>query len=225
MQVVQAILEGLGYPGRHLSLLRSRGASDLDQDLQLLAQRRGATPKARARFAVSAEKRTTLDLALDHLIEQAPARPEAIALPAGAPFGSITVDKDKCTMCMSCVGACPASALQDNPQAPQLRMVESNCVQCGLCATTCPEKAITLQPRLLLAPGRKQPRVLNEAQPYACIRCGKPFGTLKGIESMLCKLAGHSMIQGAALERLKMCGDCRVIDIYSATDEAKITDL
>jgi hypothetical protein len=33
------------------------------------------------------------------------------------------------------------------------------------------------------------------------------------------------MFQGAALERLKMCGDCRVIDMFSATGEAKITDL
>jgi hypothetical protein len=62
-------------------------------------------------------------------------------------------------------------------------------------------------------------------QPYACIRCGKPFGTLKAIEAMLGKLAGHSMFQGSALERLKMCADCRVIDIYSANDEVKITDI
>jgi hypothetical protein len=43
---------------------------------------------APARFAVMADKRGTLDLALDHLIAQAPlaasARPEAIALPAPA---------------------------------------------------------------------------------------------------------------------------------------------
>jgi ferredoxin len=123
------------------------------------------------------------------------------------------------------VGACPASALQDNQTAPQLRFVESNCVQCGLCAKTCPEQAIALQPRLLLAPERKNARVVNEAQPFACIRCSKPFGTLKGIEAMLGKLAGHAMFQGAALERLKMCGDCRVIDIYSAQDEVKITDI
>jgi hypothetical protein len=77
----------------------------------------------------------------------------------------------------------------------------------------------------LLAPERKQPRVLNEAQPYGCIRCGKPFGTLKGIEAMIGKLAGHAMFQGAALDRLKMCGDCRVIDIYSSPTEARITDL
>ncbi|MEJ8839223.1 4Fe-4S binding protein [Ramlibacter sp. AN1133] len=224
MQVAQAILEGLGYQGRHFSLLRGRSATDLDQELQLVAQRRGATPPARARFAVSGEKRTTLDLALDHLVEHAAAKPESIALPAGAPFGSIVVDKDKCTLCLSCVGACPSSALQDNQQAPQLRMVEGNCVQCGLCAKTCPEKAITLQPRLLLSPERKQSRVLNEAQPYGCIRCGKPFGTLRGIEAMIGKLAGHSMFQGEALQRLKMCGDCRVIDIYSSTDEARIGD-
>jgi hypothetical protein len=67
--------------------------------------------------------------------------------------------------------------------------------------------------------------VLNEAAPYGCVRCGKPFGTLKAIEAMLGKLAGHSAFQGAALERLKMCQDCRVIDIHTNPNEQRITDL
>lgn len=225
MAVAQALLNGLGYDGIHFSLLRARNALDLDQELQLLSRRGGGVPAQAARFAATADKRPTMELALDHLIEQARVRPEAITLPVGAPLGTIAVDKDRCTLCMSCVGACPASALQDNEDAPQLRFIEKNCVQCGLCAGTCPEKAITLQPRLLLGPERKQARVVNETQPYGCIRCGKPFGTLKGIESMVAKLAGHAMFQGPALERLKMCADCRVIDLYSATDEKKITDL
>jgi ferredoxin len=225
MEVAQAILNGLGYTGVHFKLLRADSPQQLDLGLQALAQTRQQSPAAAARFAVATEKRSTLELALDHLVEHAPARPQAIDLPAASPFGAIQVNKDTCTLCLSCVGACPASALQDNPQLPQLRFIEKNCVQCGLCVSTCPEDAITLQPRLLLTPERKEARVLNETPPYACIRCGKPFGTLKGIESMLGKLAGHSMFQGAAIERLKMCGDCRVIDIYSATDEAKITDL
>ncbi|HYD77466.1 4Fe-4S dicluster domain-containing protein [Ramlibacter sp.] len=225
MQVAQAVLEGLGYSGSHFSLLQSRNAMDLDQDLQRLAGQSGVVPREAARFAVLAEKRATLDLALDHLVEHAPKRPEDIALPAGAPLGAVVVDSGKCTLCMSCVGACPAGALLDNPQQPQLRFIEKNCVQCGLCAGTCPEQAISLQPRLLARPERKQPRVLNEAQPYACVRCGKPFGTGKAIEAMLARLAGHAMFQGAALERLKMCADCRVIDLYSATDEVKITDV
>ena len=225
MAVAQAILRGLGYTGTHLELLQANSALALDAALKSLGQTRQEGVREPARFAVAVEKRATLEMALDHLIAQAPARPESIELPAkGSPFGTIAVNKDRCTLCLSCVSACPSSALLDNPQMPQLRFIEKNCVQCGLCATTCPEDAITLQPRLLLTPERREARVLNETRPYACIRCAKPFGTLKAIESMLGKLAGHAMFQGAALERLKMCGDCRVIDIYSAQDEAKITD-
>jgi ferredoxin len=223
MDVAQGILNGLGYTGSHLALLRADQLADLDRELGSLAGVSTRVPPS-ARFAVAQEKRATLELALDHLIEHAPARVDAIALPAAAPFGAIEVNKDRCTMCLSCVSACPAGALQDNALLPQLRLIEKNCVQCGLCATTCPEDAIRLTPRLLISPQRKEARVLNEMQPYACVRCAKPFGTLKAIEAMVGKLSGHSMFQGAALERLKMCADCRVIDIYSATDEAKITD-
>jgi ferredoxin len=226
MEVGEAILNGLGYGGSHFKLMHADRLADLDQELQLLLAQPPVVPAAAARFAVAPEKRATLELALDHLVENAPARPEAIELPAaGAAFGTLEVSKAKCTLCLSCVSACPASALQDNPELPQLRFIEKNCVQCGLCATTCPEDAIVLRPRLLLTRERNEARVLNETRPYACVRCGKPFGTLKAIEAMLGKLAGHSMFQGEALERLKMCADCRVIDMYSARNEVKITDL
>ncbi len=232
MAVAQALLNGMGYAGTHLHLLQVAGAptaaalKELDTSLQRISALTPSVPAVPARFAVSQEKRATLDFAIDHLLAQAP-QPvaESIALPAdGAPFGNLIVDKNACTLCLSCVSACPAGALQDNPEMPQLKFIEKNCVQCGLCATTCPEDAITLQPRLLTTPERKSARVLNETQPYACIRCAKPFGTLKAVENMLGKLAGHAMFQGAAAERLKMCSDCRVIDIYSADNELKITD-
>jgi hypothetical protein len=42
---------------------------------------------------------------------------------------------------------------------------------------------------------------------------------------MLGKLAGHAMFQGAAAERLKMCSDCRVIDMYSSNDEVRIDQM
>ncbi|MBT9506118.1 4Fe-4S binding protein [Rhodoferax sp.] len=226
MAVAQAILTGLGYQGEHFRVLHARDARDLaalDGDLQ-------ATPaqvvSRSAGFAVQADKRATLELALDHLIEHAPVKPQSIALPAmGSPLGGLILNKDACTLCLSCINACPASALQDNRDSPQLKFIEKNCVQCGLCVKTCPEKALTLVPQLNLMPQRKEAVVINEMQPYACVRCSKPFGTVKAIEAMLGKLGGHSMFQGAALERLKMCGDCRVIDIYSNQNETKITDL
>ncbi len=226
MAQAQAILSGLGYAGTHLRLIEATDARALDAALQAPAAQAVGKP---ATLSPQADKRATLDLAIDHLLAQAPRAAESIALPAvGAPFGSLAIDKDKCTMCLSCVGACPEAALADNPEAPQLRFIEKNCVQCGLCVTTCPEDALALEPRLWLADGgkaRKLLRVLNEAQPYACIKCGKPFGTMKAIESMIGKLAGHSMFQGAAAERLKMCGDCRVIDIHTNPTEVRITDL
>ena len=226
MNVAQAILHGLGYAGEHFRILHARDARDLaalDADLQAVPAQ---VPARHAGFAVQADKRATLELALDHLLANAAAQPGVIPLPAqGAPLGALAVNKDACTLCLSCVNACPAGALQDNPNAPQLRFIEKNCVQCGLCAKTCPEKAISLIPQLRLDAQRKEAVVLNEMQPYSCIRCGRPFGTLKAIEAMLGKLAGHAMFQGEALERLKMCGDCRVIDIYSNPNETKITDL
>lgn len=230
MAVAESIVQALGYSGRHFKLIELRDA----RDLPLLDAELGEAPaqgvtKA-ASFAVQPEKRATLDLALDHLLQDSASRANrtkdaAIALPAASPFGSLNVNRDACTLCLSCVSACPASALQDNAERPQLRFIEKNCVQCGLCAITCPENAITLQPRLLLSDERRQPRVLNEAQPYRCVRCSKPFGTLKGIEVMLAKLSGHAMFQGEALERLKMCGDCRVVDIYTNPGETRINDL
>jgi len=141
---------------------------------------------------------------------------------AGSPWGTVQVQADACTLCMSCVGACPASALQDNPDRPQLRFTEKNCVQCGICVKTCPENAISLVPRLWLGRERGQQRVLHESPPYACIRCGKAFGTLGAVQAMLQRLQDHPMFQGSALERIKMCGDCRVIDIYGSDDEQKI---
>lgn len=226
MAVAQAVMTGLGYTGEHFRLLHARDARDLaalDRDLQ-------ASPaqcvSRNASFAWQGDKRSTLELALDHLVQHAPIKTDEIALPAiGSPLGALAINQETCTLCLSCVNACPAGALQDNIESPQLKFIEKNCVQCGLCVKTCPEKSLSLLPRLSLSPQRKEAVVIHEMKPYGCVRCGKPFGTLKAIESMLGKLATHSMFQGEALERLKMCGDCRVIDIYSAQNETKITDL
>ena len=225
MAVAQAILTGLGYQGEHFRLLHARDARDLaalDRDLQVAAAQ---CVSRSASYAVQSDKRATLELALDHLVAYAPVKKDVIALPAmGSPLGALKLNKDTCTLCLSCINACPASALQDNADSPQLKFIEKNCVQCGLCVKTCPEKALSLVPQLNLTPQRKEAVVINEMKPYACVRCSKPFGTIKAIEAMLGKLSNHSMFQGAALERLKMCSDCRVIDIYSAQNESKITD-
>ena len=222
MRVAQTIVSGLGYQGVHFSLLRAASAAGLDVGLAALAP--AQAPERRAGFNAVAEKRGTLDLALDHLLKQSLLRPEQIALPAGALYGAVNIDKNACTLCMSCVGACPESALMDNANAPQLRFVEKNCVQCGLCEKTCPENAISLTPRLLLTDAVRQPVVLNEAQPFHCVRCNAPFGTLQMIENMVSKLSLHGAFAGN-INRIKMCSDCRVVDMMENKTEATITSL
>jgi ferredoxin len=223
MGVAQAILAGLGYGGTHFRLLQSGDPAQLEKDLWEAEPAIGVSKAAT--FNLAAEKRSSLDFAIEHLLQHAPEKVDEVALPTGAPFGKVAVDREKCTMCLACVGACPASALQDAPQLPQLRFVERNCIQCGLCANTCPEEAISLQPRLLLTGQAKSPVVLNEAEPFECIRCGKPFGSRKLVSNMLGRLEQHSMFAGThALRSLQMCGDCRVAEMVASNEEASIFD-
>jgi ferredoxin len=220
MACAEAIVQGMGYAGEHFALV---GEGELEAKLWSAAP--AAATAQPAAFHLSPEKRTTLDFAFEHLAKHAGRAPAEIALPSGAPFGTLKVDKDACTLCKACIGACPEGALLDAQDAPQLRFIERNCVQCGLCADTCPEDAIGLVPRLLLGAQAKQPVVLNEAEPFHCVRCGKPFGTKAMVDAMLGRIGGHSMFAtGGALKRLQMCADCRVIDMMSSQDEASIHD-
>jgi ferredoxin len=206
----QAILAGLGFHGDYLRILDA----DNSEWPAELANWPAPAPIPPAEFRLLADKRTTLEFVIDHLTKHAPQAVEAIALPAGAPFGSIAVS-DACTLCMACTSACPASALKAAVDAPRLSFLERNCLQCGLCANTCPEQAISLTPRLLVQ-DRRHERLLKEAEVFCCTSCGKPMGAAPTVLNMISKLSGHSMFATPeALARLRMCGDCRVIDLIN----------
>jgi ferredoxin len=212
MGYAETIVNALGYAGKHFSLIENPA------ELWELTPAAGVAKAAS--FNLSSEKRTTLDFALDHLARH---ESKTIPLPAGAPFGALAVNKQTCTLCKACIGACPESALIDATETPSLRFIERNCVQCGLCANTCPENAITLVPRLLIGKEAKETVTLNEAEPFNCVRCAKPFGTRQMVENMLARLGGHSMFAGGT-RRLQMCGDCRVVDMVENKTESTIFD-
>jgi ferredoxin len=212
MNYAETIVNALGYAGKHFSVIESPAG------LWELASAQGVAKPAA--FNLSAEKRTTLDFAFDWL---AKGEESIVPLPAGAPFGALAVNKQTCTLCKACIGACPESALIDATETPALRFIERNCVQCGLCVNTCPENAIALTPRLLIGKQAKEAVTLNEAEPFNCVRCAKPFGTRQMVENMLGKLGGHSMFAGGT-RRLQMCADCRVVDMMENRAEASIFD-
>jgi len=213
-----AVLEGLALPQADVRLQSVEGDADT-----LLAQLGDAAPAALgepARFLPQKDKRTTLEMCFEHLVKLAGTMPhEPLALPVGSPYGTVQIDADKCTLCKSCVGACPSKALSEAPDALQLRFREVSCVQCGLCVETCPEDALSLVSRLNLGAEARQPKVIHEDPPCHCSRCGKPFGSTAAINRIVEKLAGNPHFSTPEQrKRLQMCGDCRVVDMMGAQD-------
>jgi ferredoxin len=224
-----ALLAGVGLPGPRLVVIDADGPQQLEARLHELQTPAEIAPAAT--FAVSQDKRRTIEFAVDHLIEvvragtAAAATAQAIRLPEGSPFGRLLIDTEACTLCLACIGACPEKALLDMGDQPGLRLIERNCVQCGLCEKTCPENAIALEPRYLPGKGREQSVTLNAATPLACIACGKLFGTQQMIGAMKRKLAGHRMFGEGRMKALEMCADCRVSEMFSGAGETSILDV
>ena len=211
IELIRCLLEGLDYDGQSIAELPAVAFSSADWPNYV-----DESVADVATFGGVDNKRDALRLVFDHLTpESSPI--EAIALPAASPFGQIHVDTALCTLCMGCVSVCPAGALADGSDTPKLDFIEWNCVQCGLCERACPENAITLEARLLVdSDSRLMKRTLNEEEPFGCIACGKPFATKSMIDKMAETLASHRMFQGDALDRLKMCEDCRVKSMFEA---------
>ncbi|MBO6897531.1 MAG: 4Fe-4S binding protein [Shimia sp.] len=137
---------------------------------------------------------------------------EPLPLPENAPYGAVLVNKDACTLCLSCASLCPAGALGDNPDKPQLRFQEDACLQCGLCTHVCPENAISLVPQFNTSDAALSQQVVHEEEPFECVECGTPFGVKSTIERIVEKLEGkHAMFATSdAARMIRMCDDCRV---------------
>ncbi len=207
----EAILAGLGFgPGR-VATIETDDPDALGAALRVIPP---ADPSQRpAGFAPVGGKRDVMRLALRELHRAAPEPVEVIALPQGGPFGAVEINVEGCTLCLSCVSACPTGALSADTERPMLRFTEDACVQCGLCKATCPEKVITLVPQIDFRAATASARVLKQEEPFPCVRCGKPFGVRSTIERVAAKLEGkHWMYKGSArrLDVIKMCEDCRV---------------
>lgn len=210
LDLMGVICAAIGMDARACALVQTDDPDALEAALWHPAP--AARPQ-RSAFLPPEDKRGLLTLAMAELIRTAPAPAEVIPLPRGAPFGTVNLNLDACTLCLSCVAACPAGALGDNPDQPMLRFSESACVQCGLCVATCPEDALNLTARIDTAAWAAPRRILKEEEPFCCTACGKPFGTGASIRRVVEKLSDHWMFTGPDGDErrrlLSMCDDCR----------------
>jgi ferredoxin len=214
LALAEPILAGLGFGEARIATIETDDPFVLGE--ALCAIEPGEPASRPASFQPVGAKRDVLRLALRELHHAAPAPVDVVALPPGAPFGTVELNVEGCTLCLACVSACPTGALLDDPERPMLRFLEDACVQCGLCQATCPEKVIGLKPQLDFRAATANARVLKQEEPFHCIRCGKPFGVKSAIERVTAKLEGkHWMFKDSAkrLDVIKMCEDCRVIAV------------
>ncbi len=231
LALAEPILAALGYGEAAAAAIET---DDPEAMLEALGTLPAGNAAARpASFVASGGKREILRLAMRELHRVAPTPIDVVVLPERAPFGAVNVDTAGCTLCLSCVSACPTSALTAGEDRPLLRFDEGLCVQCGLCRATCPEKVITLEPRLAFAAFTGGAAMIKEEEPFCCIECGKAFGVKSTIEKIVAKLEGkHWMYTGANAKRLdlvRMCEDCRVsqvtnsgFDPYAAAPRPKV---
>ncbi|WP_338824997.1 4Fe-4S binding protein [Bradyrhizobium septentrionale] len=210
--MADAITSGLGFAGRRVEAIETDDPDALGKTLWSIEP--APAVEHPATFRTVGKRRELLRLALHELHRLAPSPVDVIALPEGAPLGAISVNVEGCTLCLSCVSACPTGALRDDPERPVLKFVEDACVQCGLCQSTCPEKVITLKPQIDFRAARAPATIIKEEEPALCIRCNKPFGVKSTIEKIAAKLEGRHWMYPAGDKRLdtvRMCADCRVI--------------
>lgn len=215
--LARTFVAALGYRGERVLLIDER---DPDAVEALLHDHVELASMPRNAFAAPGSKREVARTALSKLHEGAPTPAQLVALPKSAPYGRIVVDVAGCTLCLSCVGACPVNALGDNPDRPELSFTEAACVQCGVCVATCPEKVISLEPRYDFSPQALTPAVIKFEEPFSCIRCGKAFGAKSSVERVLDRLKGHSMFRGEGqLELIQMCDTCRVETLANSSND------
>ncbi len=214
-------------------LLEQMGIAKETIDILYLESLREAQPTLMTQpFGLSlgdlaGNKRARLFTALDALAENHIPVEAIQALPASAPFGSVDCNTTKCTSCMSCVAVCPTRALHTEGHSPSLKFIEQDCVQCGLCTKACPENALSLTSRMNWdASARQQAIVLHEEKAAECTRCHKPFAPQSMIDMLQSKLRGHSHFQDdSAINRIAMCEDCRVIDMFESMAEDPMQQL
>ena len=212
IELAQPILTELGFAGARVEAIETDDPDGLDEALRGIGS---LDPTLKpATFVPTGNKREVMRLALRELHAAAPSPIDIVPLPEGAPFGTIEVRVEGCTLCLSCVSACPTGALSDDPERPVLRFAEDACVQCGLCKATCPEKVISLKPQIDFRAATALARVIKQEEPAECIRCGKPFGAKSSVERVVAKLEGkHWMYKDSKkrLDVIRMCEDCRVV--------------
>jgi ferredoxin len=155
-------------------------------------------------------RRQSVAASLEYLVT-ASGRNVELRSHANLPFGTIHCDENRCTQCGACLNDCNIRALSTDAETLTLNYVGALCVACGVCVKTCPEKALSISPSFTLAAQYFVPVKLAQAEPMACKKCGKVFGTKKSFARVMAILTAKESVDTSHFE---YCDNCRVIKIF-----------
>ncbi len=134
----------------------------------------------------------------------------AIKTPVFANYAKISVDEDKCTLCLSCAGACKSGALSIDQKTNSLLFNASLCTGCGYCDASCAESCMDVQRgELKLNPNSFTPQVLASDELFKCVECGKEFATKKSVEKIASMLSVAFSSDELKQRSLYCCADCK----------------
>ncbi len=125
-------------------------------------------------------------------------------------YGLVSIDEGKCTLCLSCAGACNVEALKPFEGDNSLRFNPSICTMCGYCVEICPEECMSITEDVLyLNKNWFVYRILAKDELFRCIVCGKPFAPAKSIKAVAERMIKIWGEDDPRVKTLYCCPDCK----------------
>jgi len=126
-------------------------------------------------------------------------------------YSTVEVNESKCTLCLSCVGACNVDALRADPLTNELKLNASICTSCGYCESSCPElDCLTIKrDEIELKPSWFKENVIAKDTLFACIECGVEFATTKAVEKIAAMMGPLFASNPTKHRTLYCCEDCK----------------
>ena len=142
-------------------------------------------------------------------------------------YGTVEINRDTCTLCLSCVGACNVSALVADSKTNSIMFNPSICTNCGYCEVSCAEKDTILLKRgeIELRPEYFTYNELAKDELFACIECGKEFATKKAVEKIAAIMSPKFASDPIKRKTLYCCADCKAKVMVKAQIEAMHKDI
>lgn len=126
-------------------------------------------------------------------------------------YGVLRIEREVCTLCLSCAAGCKPGALSVHPEDNTLRFTPTLCTCCTNCSIICPEENCLdiILDQLVLHSVFFQERVMARDELFSCVECGTGFAPVKSITKITEIMKPRFGSDAARIKTLHCCPDCK----------------